>query len=105
MPISHTLSPVTLSELCEVSAFVDKVKIIQVTRVPRKTKILLFYSWIQELAWDPSRYQWTNNKPLMDYTTKQCKEFLQKRKPVSNILQLRWNDILPVGFTFQWKAN
>ena len=71
----------------------------------RKAKILLFYGRIRELIWDPYRYQWANKKPLIEYTTKSGKEFFQKRKPVDNIPQLIWNDTLPMGFTFRWKAN
>jgi hypothetical protein len=47
---SWTLSPMTVPWSEDAAVFVDRVRIVQVVRGPRKNKILLFYGWIRELT-------------------------------------------------------
>jgi hypothetical protein len=104
LPKSRTLSPALLIPR-KIQAFVERTCVVQVFRGPQKLKILLFYGRTHDLSWDPNRLQWSNDKPIMEYSTKMGREFLRALRPIPNIPQLRWSDNLPAGFTFRCKAN
>jgi hypothetical protein len=76
LPKSRVLSHALLIPR-DVQAFMERTRVVQVIRGPRKLKILLFYGRTRDLSWNPGRLQWSNGKPLMDYSTKIRREFFE----------------------------
>jgi hypothetical protein len=78
----------------------DKVRVVEMIRGPKKRKVLLFYGRIKDLRWDPDMYTWPGQQPLMSYNTKLGRDLLRKSKPPLRLAQDKWPNMLPPNFEF-----
>lgn len=59
--------------------FFHRVQVIPSFQGLKKLKILFFYSWLDQLKWDPSSHEWNieeANSPLLEFTTKMGRKLL-----------------------------
>jgi hypothetical protein len=65
--------------------------------------VQFFFGKIRDLAWDPARTMWRNQKSLLDYSTQLGQTLLCDRYLPLDLVISRWKLILPPQFTFAWQ--
>lgn len=58
-----------------------RIRVVEIKRGPKKTRVLLFYGCTNRLKWDPVRLEWRDaTKPtaFMRYSSKLGRELLKK---------------------------
>jgi len=80
---------------------------MSVIRGAAKLQTLLFYGRIDRLTWDPHRFQWQGSQgrvPFLHYSAKLGRELLRDKHPVPDVIQRKWQGILPLSHRLQWKT-
>lgn len=84
-----------------------RVRVVEITRGPKKTKVSLYYGRTELLHWDPGKLIWKTGRkptPFMNYTSKMARDLLAKRITVPNPVTRKWSGVLPADFTLVWKS-
>jgi hypothetical protein len=71
-----------------------RVRVMTITRGPKKTCTYLFYGKSDSLTWNLERFQWNSNTPIMSYTAEMGREILKKRHIVPDVVTTKWQGIL-----------
>lgn len=81
-----------------------RVETVVYGRRKNKTEVKLFFGIIAELPWDPGRYRWKDEKhnPLLAYSTKLGRELLSSKHIIPNVVDRKWQGILPTSYKLQW---
>jgi hypothetical protein len=91
-----------------VTGILRRVRIIPVTRGPKKRSILLFYGRVDQLLWDPSRHSWNfpNEKgetpPFMAFSAHLGRSILRRKHVVPDVVTRKWGGILAPTYKLHW---
>ena len=83
-------------------SFICKVRIIEVTRGPKKTSVWLYYGLVSKLEWDPSCMHWPESKEFIKYTSNQGRELLRRQARIPNVVEKKWDRVLPTTYKLRW---
>lgn len=84
-----------------------RVRVIPIQRGPKKTEVLLFYGRVDQISWDPLKFEWDDgamNVPFMNYSTKLGRKMLMGNHQVPNPVVRKWGGTLPDDFRLRWKT-
>jgi hypothetical protein len=88
-----------------ISGYVRRVRVVQVTKGPRKLVTLFFYGRCDQLEWDPNRYKWeeaTNANMFLAYSSNMGRRLLKRHHVVPNVIERKWIGVLPLNFKLRW---
>lgn len=91
--------------IMQVTSQFDRVKVVGHKRGQRKAEVLFYYGWVDQLNWDPMKVQWTGQMgqtPFMGYTTKLRYDLLREKHVVPNVVEKKWQGILPLCHRLRW---
>jgi hypothetical protein len=86
---------------------IRRVRVMSITRGPQKKQILLCYGQVDTLQWDPARIQWPcgdSTTPFMSYSASLGRKLLQKKHVIPDLVERKWQGILPLNFRLRWKS-
>ena len=86
------------------SGVLHRVRVVSVTRGPRKVITHLFYGKIALLDWDPNRFAWPGNTSFMQYTSKLGREWLSNTHVLPDVVAKKWQGILLGRFRLRWAS-
>jgi hypothetical protein len=69
--------------------------------------ILLYYGWLDSMAWDPDRFQWLDGDKVilfMSFSAKLGRRLLQQYHTIPNPVEHKWQGVLPLDFRLTWKS-
>jgi hypothetical protein len=85
------------------TGFVRRVRIISITRGTKKSSILMYYGRVEDLSWDPNRYQWSGGISFMSFTSKLGRNLLKSKHVVPPVIERKWSGILPITYKLRWR--
>jgi hypothetical protein len=59
------------------------------------------------LSWDLDRFQWPSREsttPFMSFSANLGRKLLQKKHIIPNLVERKWQGVLPLTFTLRWKS-
>lgn len=84
-----------------------RVRVIKVCRGPKKIESCLYYGRVDQLTWDPDRFQWPGQValvPILNFTANLGRTLLAAHHRVFNPVERKWQGVLPRGFRLKWRT-
>ena len=90
----------------EIEGYFHKIKVIHTNRGPKiegkREEIIMFYGKLATLGWDPGRWRWVNGGHVLDYTTKDGRDYIINRNLDTTRAAEKWQGYLPGNYRFYW---
>ncbi len=79
-----------------------QVRVVEVTKGPKKLHFLMFYGTMRALELDPKASSWKGRETLLSYNTTLGREMFRSSTPKANIVMKKWAKLLPSNFKLRW---
>ncbi|KAG0555167.1 hypothetical protein KC19_12G149200 [Ceratodon purpureus] len=82
---------------------VQHVRVVTLLRGPHKDPCHLYVDFLTGLNFDPARWLWRDQTPLLAYTAKQGRTLLRATRQLSTPIAAKWPGLLPQTFKAEWQ--
>lgn len=103
---AHDPKSLMLRDAARTGSF-HRVRVVPIQCGPKKTEVFMFYGRVDQIRWDPLKYEWNDgliNVPLMSYSAKLGRKLLMNDHRVPNLVVRKWGGALPDDFRLRWKT-
>jgi hypothetical protein len=85
-----------------IASYPVRVKVVAATRGQHKLPVLFYYGRITDLLLDLDRLRWKDQTSILEYSIRKGRDFLSQRHTLPQLVETKWNLILPPTFEFKW---